>query len=311
MAMWFVPPPPFFMRSIPVRSTIAWPPMFRPKAGMRMCCGGLARSRCSILGLGSAKAPAPPWHSGSSSRRSPATPAWRRSRKPRSHAGVSIEMLRHALRLPDWGFMPATQPRDDRHKYGARRSVPGVEARPAHAQPGGKIGIGADEVAGDQAEQARAGPNEDGKTVEQRQHERGAEDEERDRQGETDKDQQFRSFRRGGDRHHVVERHHRVRHGDGTDGGPQRVGRRDLFLTLFLAGEPDPDPQQENAARDLHERQAQQFNNKNGEDDAQDDRRAGAENDAPRPLSIRQRTAGKRNDHGIVAREKNIDPDNL
>jgi hypothetical protein len=28
-------------------------------------------------------------------------------------------------------------------------------------------------------------------------------------------------------------------------------------------------------------------------------------------LSLGQRTAGKRNDHGIVAREKNIDPDNL
>src|SRR5205807_1732808 len=112
MAMWFVRPPPFSMRSIPVRSTIAWRPMFRPKA----------------------------------------------------------------------------EPRDDRHKSGARRSVPGVEARPAHAQPGGKIGIGADKVAGDPAEQHCAGPNEHGKTVEQRQHERGAEDEERDRQGETDKD---------------------------------------------------------------------------------------------------------------------------
>ena len=138
-----------------------------------------------------------------------------------------------------WGFMPAAQPRDDRHKSGARRSVPGVEAGPAHAQPGGKIGIGADEVAGDPAEQHRAGPNEDGKTVEQREHERGAEDEERDRQGETDKDQQFRSFRRGGDRDHIVERHHGVGHGDDTDGGPQRVGRRDLFLRLFRAGELD------------------------------------------------------------------------
>jgi hypothetical protein len=103
----------------------------------------------------------------------------------------------------------------------------------------------------------------------------------------------------------------RVGHDDDTDGGPQRVGRRDLFLTLFRAGEPDPDPQQENAARDLHERQAQQFNNKNGEDDAQGDRRAGAEHDAQCPLSIGQRTAGKRNDHGIVPREKNINPDNL
>jgi hypothetical protein len=28
-------------------------------------------------------------------------------------------------------------------------------------------------------------------------------------------------------------------------------------------------------------------------------------------LPIGQRTAGKRNDQGIVAREKNIDPDNL
>jgi len=58
---------------------------------------------------------------------------------------------------------------------------------------------------------------------------------------------------------------------------------------------------------DLHERQAQQFNNKNGEDDAQGDRHAGAEHDAQRPLPLGQRTAGKRNEHGIVAREKNID----
>jgi hypothetical protein len=58
----------------------------------------------------------------------------------------------------------------------------------------------------------------------------------------TEKDQQFRSFGRGGNRHHIVERHHRVGHDDDTDGGPQRVGRHDLFLTLFRAGEPDPDP---------------------------------------------------------------------
>lgn len=83
------------------------------------------------------------------------------------------------------------------------------------------------------------------------------------------------------------------------------------FSRLLREGEHDRDPQQENAARDLHERQAQQFNDKNGEDDAQGDRRAGAENDAQPPLPARQRAAGQRDYHGIVAREKNIDPDNL
>src|ERR1700730_7408256 len=89
-------------------------------------------------------------------------------------------------RLAHWGFTPAAQPRDDRRKSGAGRSV--VEAGPAHAQPSGKIGIGADEVTGDPAEQHRAGPNEH--AVEQRERERRAEDDERNRQGETEKNQQ-------------------------------------------------------------------------------------------------------------------------
>jgi hypothetical protein len=63
--------------------------------------------------------------------------------------------------------MPAAQPGDDRHESGA----PPVRPRCR------KIGICADEVTGDPAEQPRAGPNEDGITVEQREHERGAEDE--------------------------------------------------------------------------------------------------------------------------------------
>jgi hypothetical protein len=60
-----------------------------------------------------------------------------------------------------------TQAGNHKHKKRAGRRVPLLEIRQAGAQPSSNVRIGADEIAGDPAEQSRTGPNEGWKTVEQ------------------------------------------------------------------------------------------------------------------------------------------------
>src|SRR5690606_37659107 len=71
------------------------------------------------------------------------------------------------------------------------------------------------------------------------------------------------------------------------------------------------DPQQQNAADDLEVRYAQQEYDEDGENDAQDDGGAGTTDDAPLALPVRQGPAGQGDDHGVVAAQQNVDPDDL
>ena len=69
--------------------------------------------------------------------------------------------------------------------------------------------------------------------------------------------------------------------------------------------------EQRQAADDLEIGQQHQRCDHAGEDDAQQDRDAGAQYHAPEPLPAWQAAAGHGNDHGVVAREQNVDPHDL
>jgi hypothetical protein len=90
----------------------------------------LRRRRCSILGFGSAKEPAPPWRSGLLGRQWPATPAWRPLRKLTSRAGTSIEMV-HAVPLtPKIALSPGPIATFGLYASGAATRWPAQKRRP-------------------------------------------------------------------------------------------------------------------------------------------------------------------------------------
>ena len=82
----------------------------------------------------------------------------------------------------------------------------------------------------------------------------------------------------------------------------QRLAGLDAALAVLLARnhELDRDPEQQQAADQLEEHQRHDLRDDDGENDAEHDRGAGAEQDAPEPLLGRKRAAGERDDDGVV-----------
>jgi len=80
---------------------------------------------------------------------------------------------------------------------------------------------------------------------------------------------------------------------------------------MFIDGELHGDPKQQHAANNMHVRQREKLHNHSGEYDAQEHCRAGAKNDAPASLLLRQRAAGHRDHDRVVAGKEKIDPDDL
>jgi hypothetical protein len=82
-------------------------------------------------------------------------------------------------------------------------------------------------------------------------------------------------------------------------------------LFILALDKLEGDPEQEQAADDSKERNAQEFRNEEGENDAKADRRARAEHDAELALVLRKRATGHGDNNRIIAGEKDIDPNDL
>src|SRR5262249_2744496 len=85
-----------------------------------------------------------------------------------------------------------------------------------------------------------------------------------------------------------------------------------VVLRPFVLGdELDPDPNQQRGADELQPREEKELNGKEREDDPQDDGADHAVEDAERFLLAGQVAAGERDDHRVVARQQDVDNDNL
>src|SRR3990172_1234387 len=179
-------------------------------------------------------------------------------------------------------------------------------------------GLGCDQLAGDPAEQSSTGPHQDWISRQQTHDQGGAGDHQWDRDDEP-RDYQpdalvgGRSLSRAGNSEHVVEAHDDICNGDDLDGFPEAATARNLVLAgLLVAGQKlDGDPEEQQAARQLQPGHVEQELHQHGEDNAQNDGSAGAEQDADAALARRQIAAGKGDHDGIVARQDNIDADDL
>ncbi len=90
------------------------------------------------------------------------------------------------------------------------------------------------------------------------------------------------------------------------------TGWTSAALAVLLGPEQlDGDPQQKHAADQLEVGHLHQRRHHAGEHDAQADGDQRSEHDAPDALLGRKLAAGKRNDDGVVARQQNVDPDDL
>ena len=138
-----------------------------------------------------------------------------------------------------------------------------------------------------QPEQRGAGPDQDRIAVEQRHDQSRPGHDQRNADGEADHEQRHIALgsRRDGD--HVVEAHDDVGNGDDPHRPPQMLDRLDLVLVLVLRHQQlDRDIEQRQSAHDLEPRQQHQRSDDGGEDDAQDDGDARAQDHAPHPLAM-------------------------
>src|SRR6185437_4436538 len=117
-----------------------------------------------------------------------------------------------------------------------------------------------DELAGDEAEQAAAGDDENREALDQPHDELRAADDERHTDDETENEQQQIAPRRGGDAEHVVDAHHEIGDDHRSYGGEQPVASLHVMtaLAVLLGYELDADPHQQQAADDLQVREPEQ-----------------------------------------------------
>jgi hypothetical protein len=129
----------------------------------------------------------------------------------------------------------------------------------------------------------------------------------------TQDDQRPAAFCSGGDGDDIVEAHHHVGNGDDLNGLPEIVAGLDVAFAVRLARHHqfDRDPQQQQPADQLEIGHSHDRGDDQGENDAQQDGGPGAENHAPEALARRQRPAGERDHHRVVARENDVDQDDL
>jgi hypothetical protein len=134
-------------------------------------------------------------------------------------------------------------------------------------------------------------------------------------------------MRGAGDGEHVVERHRHVGDDDLHDRLPEgfwfrlAAGGRLAFEhvgaaigvggALELAPHLPRHPEQKNAPGEQQADDLQQRRRHQGEDDPQRRRGQNAEKDRAPALSLRQSRGGKADDDGVIAGERDVDPDDL
>ena len=117
---------------------------------------------------------------------------------------------------------------------------------------------------------------------------------------------------RRSDGDHVVEAHDDVGNGHDPHGSPQMLDRLDLIVVVVFRHEQlDRDIKQRQAAHDLEPRQQHQRSDDGGKNNTKDDRYARAQDHAPDPLAMGKPATGHGDNHGVVARKEDIDPDDF
>ena len=181
-----------------------------------------------------------------------------------------------------------------------------------------KCGIGHGHGAGNPAQQHAAEGDDEGETVHQLDDHLAAPDDDRNADQHAKDDQYHamaaaRRFGRAGDGDDVVHAHHEVGHDHGLDGTPELVAALDIGVAVFVFWHQqlDADPEQQQRADDLEERNRQQLQCEKDQDDAQHDGAGCAPQDALRALLGRQLAAGQRDHHRVVTAEQNVDHDDL
>ena len=141
-----------------------------------------------------------------------------------------------------------------------------------------------------------------------------------DRHGEADNEDKSVALGRAGDGQHVVERHRHVGDGDEADGGPEaEFGMRLLVCTnvsVMIAGGDlavhfPAHPQQQDAAGERQADDGEQLHGDRGKEDAQHDRRGDAPEDHPAANFLGNARGGKTDDDGVVARQHQVDHDDV
>src|SRR5262245_31946875 len=167
-----------------------------------------------------------------------------------------------------------------------------------------------DHLAGHVAEDAAAEPDDPHEAVHQRGQETAAPHDDRQRERDAEDDEGQVAVGCGGDGEHVVEAHDRVGHDDDPDRFPQRASVAHMALgARLLAYQLDGDPQEQEAADELEERDLQQERRDRDEQESQPDSASGAPDASPELLALRQRADRQRDDEGVVARQRQVDHD--
>jgi hypothetical protein len=169
------------------------------------------------------------------------------------------------------------------------------------------------ELAGDPAEKPGAGDHQDREAVEDIEHDRGAEHDRRDRDGDAENEQQQAALGGSSHRDDVVEAHHGIGHHDHPHRLPDRGRGGDAGLVLGFFGQHqlDGNPHQQRAAGEHQQGNAQQEHDDDGKDDPENDGRERAQCDAPAAVLRRQAAAGERNHQRIVTAQHDVDGDDL
>src|SRR5439155_18184715 len=129
---------------------------------------------------------------------------------------------------------------------------------------------------------------------------------------EPEHDEQPIAFCRCGDAHDVVETHDEIGDDDRPHRGHQPVAGLDFVLAAFVLGDQfDTDPEQQRAPDQLEPGISEQAHREEREHDPQRDRAEHAPEDALAPLTLPQVPTGKRDDDRVVARQQNVDENDL
>src|SRR5690606_8867902 len=185
-----------------------------------------------------------------------------------------------------------------------------VQALSKGFEEGAQDGFRRDQLAGNPAEQRRTTPDENREAGQQGHDERRSSND----QGNAECQAKNYEIRMAAgcsrNREHIVQTHHEICNRDDANGLEQAGPALYAAFMAFLRREQlDGNPEQETAADQLQPLHLEKELNKNGEEDAQQDRNTGAQNDASHSLSRRERSARERDDNGVVTGEDDVDAD--
>ena len=173
-------------------------------------------------------------------------------------------------------------------------------------------GIAGDGFTTHPSNQGSAQHHDDGETLHELDHEGAAKDDQRNADGQAQHQQHHVALRRSRHGDHVVEAHHQVGNEDGANGGHQAAIGLGLALFLLVVAEQlKTNPQQQADAHDLQERKLQQLGRHHRQQDPQNHGGAGAPEHGFLLLMGGKGPGGQRDDHRVIARKNDVDPDDL